>query len=450
VPPSLLPASQPAMLDAALSPASPVLGGQPLRPMCRDASQGACRRSGSSSCSPSSSRSSIGSLRETPRPRRNRAGGPWRVLDNAAGEGDCGGAQQEHSDMDESLAQAASSLDISCDAGTEFSMGDMIPSGARGLGSSAGWSPATVDGCSRSRRKSKRRSISDLSDSARMTPKELEERGMGVPWRRPTAGLCSVNLQGAEAEAARNFCLLPSPELGRQRATNAQVAQDEEARNFCLLPSPELAMRRAPNAQSSPVTPSSPGAMQRRFLDRVRRANLFATPNSAERQAGDCPFTPMEDPSAGPSPISFTQSPPPPTPPPMPTQQLRRSLGDSLASTASPVPRTSSPDSDASAAVLSVGNHGTRDPAQLHTAFRAQEHERLQLGTCRVKPQISKAGRRLSGGSLAVQRHRTKSQRQRPVGRMLTCVRPAARGMDGAAVRRALSRRSGHHGASVE
>lgn len=185
---------------------------------------------------------------------------------HCAGEGGrpCGGSWDDteliessaQSMLDESLAEAASSLDISCDVGTELSAGDMIPSGARGSGSSSGWSPATAEGCSR-RRKSRRRSISELSPSARMTPPELEHRGLGIPWQRPASKICTVELQADEAERARQFCLVPSPELNRNGHSRC--------------------------AQSPPRTP---GSMQRQFLDHIHRASMCVTPGSGERSGG--------------------------------------------------------------------------------------------------------------------------------------------------------------------
>merc|ERR1740121_2728182 len=95
----------------------------------------------------------------------------------------------------------------------------MIPSGARG--DAAGWSPASVENQAR-RRPSQRMSISDLSPSSRMTPQSLENRGLGIPWRKPVTGICStLDVQQDEIEQARNFCLLPSPQLHRRAALDA-------------------------------------------------------------------------------------------------------------------------------------------------------------------------------------------------------------------------------------
>lgn len=97
----------------------------------------------------------------------------------------------------------------------------MIPSAAKGCAED--WSPASVEGKPK-RRKSTRRSISDLSPTARMTPKELEARGLGVPWRKPESALCStldMQMMDEDALQARQFCLLPSPELQRGRGAMA-------------------------------------------------------------------------------------------------------------------------------------------------------------------------------------------------------------------------------------
>lgn len=280
---------------------------------------------------------------------------------------------------------------------------------------------------------------------------------MGVPWRRPEPGLCSFKLQSAEAEEARNSCLLPSPELVMRRAPGAQA---EEARNFCLLPSPELGMRRPPNVQgqSPPLTPSSPGAMQRRFLERVRRASLGGTPGSGEFAGGDGPFTPMGDTSGAPC-LAFLSAPAPPLP-----EHCRRSQGDSLASTA-PSARccdrerdsTDSDHSAAEAAPAVVGNRGGggggrwEGSAELHAApgaresaqqrrRRREEQERLQLGACRAKPRTSKAVRRLSMGPAAVKHQHMKPQRQQPGCRTPVCAGPTAFGAVSSVCARSMRR----------
>lgn len=66
----------------------------------------------------------------------------------------------------------------------------------------------------------RRVSISDLSEKARMTPEALAERGAGFPWLCGP-GICKIELgtgklnaaDASEAERARSFCLLATPEL---------------------------------------------------------------------------------------------------------------------------------------------------------------------------------------------------------------------------------------------
>lgn len=145
------------------------------------------------------------------------------------------------SEFDDSLEQVATDCSGS---GTSSSWSHLSP----------GWSPASVGGaCGSSqppsnRRRSKRRSISDLSQSARMTPKAMESRGPGIPWQR-TAGICTLDFKPGDAarERALQLCLLPSPEPCRA-----------QARSPPRTPEPEF---------------GSPSAMQRQFLDRVRRAS---------------------------------------------------------------------------------------------------------------------------------------------------------------------------------
>ncbi|CAE8596839.1 unnamed protein product, partial [Polarella glacialis] len=165
-------------------------------------------------------------------------------------------ADESQSD-DELLALATSSLDISCEVGAECLTGG-TSCAAMSVPSSS-WSPASEPGVADSaRRISKRRSISELSQSARMTPKELENRGLGVPWQR-AVGLCTIGMQpGEAADQARQFCLVPTPELGKQ----------------------------ASRVVSPPLTPEarSPSAMQRCFVDRVRRASMCITPASEGRR----------------------------------------------------------------------------------------------------------------------------------------------------------------------
>lgn len=177
----------------------------------------------------------------------------------------------------ESLARAVSSLDLSGDrADTEVSPGDMIPSGARGC--CAGWSPASVEGQPQSqRRQSKRRSISDLSPSARMTPESLQARGLGIPWQKPAAGICGMfDVQLDELEQARNFCLLPSPELHKRPAPKSDLASPRGSSS---------GMRCSWGSTASPDPGNEgPSQLQRRFLEGLRRATAATTPEEKERK----------------------------------------------------------------------------------------------------------------------------------------------------------------------
>mmetsp|Transcript_72468 Transcript_72468/g.203465 ORF Transcript_72468/g.203465 Transcript_72468/m.203465 type:complete len:380 (-) Transcript_72468:124-1263(-) len=153
--------------------------------------------------------------------------------------------------------EASNSLQGSSCKG-DVSMADMIPSGARG--SPDGWSPASLEGASR-RRESKRRSISEMPPAARMTPPELERQGLGYPWMRPPQMICAMEMQADEVDRAREFCLLPSPELGR----GALAAAGDDCR-------------------SPPRTPGGASALQRRFVEQFAAAGR-ATPSSSERSA---------------------------------------------------------------------------------------------------------------------------------------------------------------------
>lgn len=246
------------------------------------------------------------------------------------------------SDVDESLAQAASSLEISCAASVAHSPCGFSSVSGSNTGMSTGWSPATSGS---SRPHSKRRSISDLSQSARMTPKTLEKRGMGIPWQR-AAGLCTIDLDPCEnAEKARNFCLVPTPELkkGGQSPT------------------------RSPSE-------SSPGSLQRRFNDRVRMASLCHSPT--EEGGHHVQSCSDEGPADAASPI-------------WPTNNSDSTTG-SQPELFSPPPRREGRfgnERACSVSILSDAKPSSSAP-KLHTARRAEE--RMQVAG-RVRPQILKA-----------------------------------------------------------
>lgn len=150
-----------------------------------------------------------------------------------------------------SLVHAASSMETAAEVGTDGSDSDVPPSQLDSSWSqlSPGWSPANNEAGSSSPSQgqhSKRRSTSDLSDSARMTPKALQNRGLGIPWQR-VPGLCTLKF--AVDDSALQICLVPTPELDGAKADAARQ------------PAPEAEL-------------GSPSAMQRRFLDRVNRASL--------------------------------------------------------------------------------------------------------------------------------------------------------------------------------
>merc|ERR1740121_651644 len=187
----------------------------------------------------------------------------------------------------------------------------MIPSGARG--DAAGWSPASVENQAR-RRPSQRMSISDLSPSSRMTPQSLENRGLGIPWQKPVTGICStLDVQQDEIEQARNFCLLPSPELHKRPAGLSLRADD-----------------------------AGPAEMQQRFLEGLHRASAAMTPeqkDADEESLVDCHtrrspvFTPSSTRSPSPRPMSSgTASSSLTGPPPSWPPGMRRQARDSLCS----------------------------------------------------------------------------------------------------------------------
>mmetsp|Transcript_7129 Transcript_7129/g.20162 ORF Transcript_7129/g.20162 Transcript_7129/m.20162 type:complete len:516 (+) Transcript_7129:47-1594(+) len=380
-------------------------------------------------------------LQRTPRPRR-RGSRLSSCRSSREDEGD-DDISVGSSELDESLAQAARSLDLTCDRGTELSTGDMLPSGARGTGMSGGWSPASVPGGGGQRRQSMRRSISDLSQlSARMTPKEFEQRGLGVPWQKPAAGLCHIDTNHDEANRALEFCLLPSPMLGGQRSA-------------CTM------------MQCSPSTPSSPGGLQRRFLDRVHRASLGeATPTSMSglgsgggggegrsSSSSGAPAPPLcpELPVLGAASMSMGFS---------PMQRVPRcrsfassGLGGDLEELGAPSHMGSASWSSSSAfspdpRPLSVGNGGSRAPMQLHTAFRAQERERMQLSGCRVQPSIAKVRKTGCGGGGALlgrakSQNWSSSSQNRSANRMPLGPRSTAVGKKGIASAASLDRPPG-------
>lgn len=142
-----------------------------------------------------------------------------------------------------------------------FALSSFRSGGSSSAGSAdseaSGWSPASVEGATGHPRKrpSKRRSISDLSQSARMTPKDLEKRGLGLPWQKPERAICStLNLHLEEAEQARNFCLLPSPDLKRSHALGPSLLPDSPG----------------------------PAQMQQRFLSELSRASSATAERESE------------------------------------------------------------------------------------------------------------------------------------------------------------------------
>jgi len=174
--------------------------------------------------------------------------------------------------------------------------------------SASGSSSGMASSC----RSTKRRSLTDMSPSARMTPEALEHRGLGIPWQR-VSGLCTLNVQSGEAlENARTLCLLPTPELVHVPRNELQDEESAKARGNSPsagpLHSPPLSITRGSDArgrsrgrpQRSPsggeASPSpeqlSPGSMQRRFSDRVERASLCQSPSGVGRFASTFPASP--------------------------------------------------------------------------------------------------------------------------------------------------------------
>lgn len=146
-------------------------------------------------------------------------------------------------ETDESLAQSVSKLDIS----SELCSASKSRIACSAASSSYSCSPLAEKSSGKVPGSSKRRSISDMSPAARMTPESMERRGLGVPWLR-TSGLCTMELEPGDAgEQARQFCLIPTPELEDQR-------------------------KRTPSPSSPDLRAAS--AMQQRFEDRVHRASL--------------------------------------------------------------------------------------------------------------------------------------------------------------------------------
>jgi len=163
------------------------------------------------------------------------------------GRGRSSGSPNQIRNLDDSLAAA---LEMS--GGVDRSMEESICTTYSG----ASWSP----GFSGRGPWSKRRSINDLSQSARMTPKAFEQRGLGVPFPQAPA-ICTIDLS-------------PS-------------GQRDKDRDFCLLPTPELVRRPSQETQPMSMTPSlmspglpSPRESQRTFLDRVSKASMTVSPPS--------------------------------------------------------------------------------------------------------------------------------------------------------------------------
>eukprot|EP00933_Yihiella_yeosuensis_P072279 TRINITY_DN80630_c0_g1_i1.p1 TRINITY_DN80630_c0_g1~~TRINITY_DN80630_c0_g1_i1.p1 ORF type:complete len:423 (-),score=70.79 TRINITY_DN80630_c0_g1_i1:155-1423(-) len=172
---------------------------------------------------------------------------------------------QRPADEDTGSQSDDSKLDASFEADDCSTVSDMSSCAPMSVPSSS-WSPASINGIER-RRESKRRSISELSQSARMTPKELERRGLGIPWQRQP-NLCTIDLQpGEAAERAREFCLIPTPELMKGGTAEAR------------------------SSVSPPTTPDqrSPSTMQRSFVQRVWRASLGQSPESEGTYGGAGP-----------------------------------------------------------------------------------------------------------------------------------------------------------------
>jgi len=108
----------------------------------------------------------------------------------------------------------------------------------------------------------RRPSISDMTDSARMTPEDRAERGAGFPWQR-MPGLFKLELGSspsgageAERERARNFCILDTPELCR----GSSPLPDEDAALAWRVPG------------ESDDKERSPRALQQSFEDHLLRA----------------------------------------------------------------------------------------------------------------------------------------------------------------------------------
>mmetsp|Transcript_91885 Transcript_91885/g.168509 ORF Transcript_91885/g.168509 Transcript_91885/m.168509 type:complete len:280 (+) Transcript_91885:88-927(+) len=184
----------------------------------------------------------------------------------------------------------------------------------------------------RRRRSTHRLSISDLSDSERMTPERLAERGLGFPWQQEA--FCTVEL--APESTDRDFCLVPTPELGKKSQSEGSPSPmgglspaaleehlaacavqerltpqtldhpwDQPAlctvdvapeltdvgRDFCLVPTPELGKKPPCNDSPSPGDSLTPTALQQRFAACARevpgamtKRELAETPKSIPRE----------------------------------------------------------------------------------------------------------------------------------------------------------------------
>lgn len=144
---------------------------------------------------------------------------------------------------------------------------DGFPSGCSVARSPSASSMSTASsGGKTRRRRSKRLSISDLSESARMTPEQLRARGAGLPWLRARK-LCSLDLErpddADEAEDARQFCLVPTPEL-KARASTSSGAGIQAASHGAT----------AVDSAAGVVGCSSPATLQRRLEARFQEAEL--------------------------------------------------------------------------------------------------------------------------------------------------------------------------------
>lgn len=120
-----------------------------------------------------------------------------------------------------------------------------------------------------SQRGRRRPSISEMSDSARMTPEALAVRGAGFPWRQEPA-LCRLDLGSGSSSGA-----------------DMDEGEREHARAFCLIATPELRNDASPlQANAAPSNPEYESASN---LEELQVPNALSFEEEMRQSAHDSP-----------------------------------------------------------------------------------------------------------------------------------------------------------------